>query len=268
MEDLPWRTAIRRVLESADSAMHYADIAEEVTERELRSSVGATPANTVNAVITTDINEKDEDSLFIRVNRGEYMLRDRGEDREVPDVDDEHTETEPTDAESLAVEDAGVVKAFGMYWQRQLVDWSNSPKLLGEQSRGAKQVDFCSQLGVYLLHDRERTVYVGRTTDQPLGRRLYQHTYDRLNGRWNRFSWFGLLPVRQDGTFVTEHSELPEQKDLVTTLESVLIEIIEPPQNRKRGDNIRAVEYLQSEDPNRRDEEVKTLLHNLIEERI
>jgi hypothetical protein len=244
--------------------MHYADIAEEVTERELRSSVGATPSNTVNAVITTDINEKGDGSLFIRVNRGEYMLREGGDD-EVPtqSIDEEDLEEE-----ALAVDEAGVVKAFGMYWQRKLVDWSNSPTLLGEQSRGAQQVNFADQIGVYLLHDQGRTVYVGRTTEQPLGRRIYQHTYDRLNGRWNRFSWFGFLPVRQDGSFVRDHDELPDQEALITTLESVLIETVEPPQNRKRGDNIRAVEYLQAEDPARRDKEVKTLLHSLIEDRL
>lgn len=244
--------------------MHYADIAEEVTERELRSSVGATPSNTVNAVITTDINDKGDESLFIRVNRGEYMLREGGDD-EVPtqSIDEEDLEEE-----ALAVDEAGVVKAFGMYWQRKLVDWSNSPTLLGEQSRGAQQVNFADQIGVYLLHDQGRTVYVGRTTEQPLGRRIYHHTYDRLNGRWNRFSWFGFLPVRQDGSFVRDHDELPDQEALITTLESVLIETVEPPQNRKRGDNIRAVEYLQAEDPARRDEEVKTLLHSLIEDRL
>jgi hypothetical protein len=45
-----------------------------------------------------------------------------------------------------------------------------------------------------------KSSYVGRVTDQLLGRRLYQHTVDRLNGRWNRFSWFGVYLVNPDAT--------------------------------------------------------------------
>jgi len=38
--------------------------------------------------------------------------------------------------------------------------------------------------------------------------------------------------------------------EIVTaTLEAVLIEALEPPQNRRRGDAFRAVEFLQVEDP-------------------
>jgi hypothetical protein len=36
---------------------------------------------------------------------------------------------------------------------------------------------------------------------------------------------------------------------LITTMEALLIEGLEPPQNRKRGDDFRAVEFLQVEDP-------------------
>jgi hypothetical protein len=36
---------------------------------------------------------------------------------------------------------------------------------------------------------------------------------------------------------------------VVTTMEALLIEGLEPPQNRRRGDDFRAVEYLQAEDP-------------------
>lgn len=32
-------------------------------------------------------------------------------------------------------------------------------------------------------------------------------------------------------------------------MEALLIEALEPPQNRKRGDEFRAIEYLQFEDP-------------------
>jgi hypothetical protein len=37
--------------------------------------------------------------------------------------------------------------------------------------------------------------------------------------------------------------------DLIATMEALLIEGLEPPQNRKRGDDFSAVEFTQVEDP-------------------
>jgi hypothetical protein len=103
--------------------------------------------------------------------------------------------------------------------------------------------------GVYLLYDDRNLIYVGRATDQGLGRRLFQHTVDRLASRWNRFSWFGFWRVTQNGN-IEEPSPRPLPADLiVTTMEALLIEGLEAPQNRRRGDDFRAVEYLQAEDP-------------------
>lgn len=36
---------------------------------------------------------------------------------------------------------------------------------------------------------------------------------------------------------------------MIPALEAILIEALEPRQNRKRGDDLAAVEYLQKEDP-------------------
>lgn len=67
------------------------------------------------------------------------------------------------------------------------------------QQIGAIPVDFNKQLGIYLLDDGREVIYIGRTTDRPLGRRLFEHTFDRMAVRWDRFSWFGLLPVSESG---------------------------------------------------------------------
>ena len=107
-------------------------------------------------------------------------------------------------------------------------------------------------------------VYVGRTTDQPLGRRLQQHTVDRLNGRWDRFSWFGIYPVESDGTLRTDVALSNMGLDVViSTLEAVLIEGLEPRQNRRRGDDLQAVEFLQAEDPSIDQARKKTLLADI-----
>ena len=49
---------------------------------------------------------------------------------------------------------------------------------------------------------------------------------------------------------------------IVATMEALLIEELEPPHNRRRGDDFRAVEYLQAEDP----ELERRRLSNLLDE--
>ena len=106
-------------------------------------------------------------------------------------------------------------------------------------------------------------VYVGRTTEQPLGIRLRQHTSDRLNGRWDRFSWFGVYPASEAGELNTEAGGGFDLTMLIVTMEALLIEGLEPPQNRKRGDDFRAVEFLQVEDPQIQKSQIVKLMDEL-----
>ncbi len=107
--------------------------------------------------------------------------------------------------------------------------------------------NFADQIGVYLLHDRERVIYVGRAVDT-LFARLKAHTADRLGGRWDRFSWFGLRSVGHDGE-LCDSVEPWSHDGVVETIEAVLIESLEPPLNRRRGDNFSGAEYIQAPDP-------------------
>jgi len=159
--------------------------------------------------------------------------------------------------------DTGFVNAFGMYWKRANVLWNKTPKLLGQQQPVSDPVDFCQQKGVYLLHDGNKVVYVGRTTDQSLGLRLKQHISDRLNGRWDRSSWFGIFGVLDDGTLSTNAAETFNIENLIATMEALLIEGLEPPQNRKRGDDFSAVEFLQVGDPEIRKNQTLDLIEEL-----
>ena len=134
-----------------------------------------------------------------------------------------------------------------MFWQRDSVFWPGKPQLLGRQGAGATDINFAGQIGVYLLHDRERVIYVGRATDS-LFARLKAHTADRLGGRWDRFSWFGLRRVRDNGE-LSDGEVIWNRDVLVETMEALLIESLEPPLNRRRGDNLSAAEYIQTPDP-------------------
>lgn len=109
------------------------------------------------------------------------------------------------------------------------------------------------------LYDHHTVVYVGRSIERPLGKRLLEQTADRLNSRWNRFSWFGLLDVNDTGQLV----ETPFNNTLagtIATLEALLIEALEPPQNRKRGDDLSAIEYIQDIDAELRNREMQDKL--------
>jgi hypothetical protein len=242
--ELTWPKAIDKVLAASPTPLHYKEIAERIIAQELRTSLGATPAATVNASIASSIKLKGDASPYVRIGRGIFTLRNRSGSvtptlaKLTPDI------VESEDSEPQYE----VITSFGMFWRRNAVEWLATPKILGMQEIGATPVDFSKQLGVYLLYDGREVIYVGRSTDRPLGRRLFEHTLDRLASRWDRFSWFGLLPVSEKGQL----QNLPEKYDaakLIPALEAVLVEALEPRQNRKRGDDLAAVEYIQRADP-------------------
>jgi len=260
--ELTWKKAVERVLAGADGAMHYKDIADAIITEGLRTTIGATPASTVSTILITSIAKDGEKSPFQKVGRGEYVLRAKpakmtGSEKpktqivSVPSITDTESQYE-------------IISSFGMFWSREFVDWCASPKLLGMQQIGAEAVDFNQQLGIYLLYDGREIIYVGRSTERPLGRRLYEHTADRLATRWNRFSWFGLLPVSDSGKL----GKLPDSfmaDKIIPAFEAVLIEALEPRQNRKRGDDLSAVEYLQKEDPEISRKMKRALLEDALE---
>lgn len=249
-----WEDAIRTVLAAYGGAMHYTDIAAEISKQGLKSV--ANPAASV--AVTFSRLSYDSSNPFLRVGKGEYALKEQvyksAGDQPVESV--EVKEEEP---------DTGALRAFGMFWQRDYVVWSGSPRLFGRQSEGASSVDFRDQVGVYLLHDRDRVIYVGRASES-LFNRLRAHTTDRLGGRWDRFSWFGLKPVDEDGS-LGEPAAGWDHRIVIETLEALLIEALEPPLNRKRGDNFGGAEYLQVLDPDIENRRMKQVFDDFLKSR-
>jgi hypothetical protein len=258
--DLTWPQAIEKVFASSTTPLHYKEIAERIIAQGLRTSLGATPAASVNAHISSSIKHEGAASPYIRVAKGTFALRTPTSGpgstppKLTPDVEDSE-ESEPQ---------YEIVTSFGMFWRREAVEWTATPKILGKQEVGAIAVNFYEQLGIYLLYDGREVIYVGRTTDRPLGRRLFEHTRDRLATRWDRFSWFGLVPVSADGKL----QKLPgsyEAAKLIPALEAVLVEALEPRQNRKRGDDLAVVEFNQVLDPSIEKNRLKAMLDAALE---
>jgi hypothetical protein len=248
--NLSWEEAIQIVLSEHDGAMHYTEIAAQISSRGLKSV--ANPAASVATTFTKSLT--DPSSPFIRINRGEYALR---EQLQAANLQASESVDETADPET----ETGALQAFGMFWRRDQVLWLGTPLLLGRQGEGAESVNFTDQVGVYLLHDRERVIYVGRAADT-LFARLKAHTTDRMGGRWDRFSWFGLRAVTEDGD-LGDPSVAWTHTVVIETLEALLIEALEPPLNRKRGDNFSGVEYLQVAAPELEKHRKKQLIDEL-----
>jgi len=257
-KELTWKKAIDKVLAASAQPLHYKEITEKIISDGLRTNLGATPAATVNAQISASIKKFGNDSPYVRVAKGTFALAKKA----APGSLTKSAGTEETEV-GEEEEQYAIVSSFGMFWRREAIEWVPTPRILGMQQIGATPVDFTKQLGVYLLYDGREVIYVGRTTERPLGRRLYEHTIDRMSARWDRFSWFGFLPVSNTGAL----GKLPTTFDatkLIPALEAILIEALEPRQNRKRGDDLAAVEYLQKEDPAIKKKMVKETLETAL----
>lgn len=259
---MTWHEAIQHVLAEKGEPMHYQEITERSIELKLRDSYGATPAATVCSHLASSLKHNGERSPYVKVAPAIYGLRNAAPAVAIQQITVESLANTDTDIELAELEEVGLIQAFGMYWQRDAVHWRNSPPILGRQQIGAETVDFSRQLGVYLLHDGREVTYVGRSIDRPMGQRLFEHTKDRLQARWNRFSWFGLLRVTEDGRLVETQATLSIEL-VAVTLEAVLIEGLEPRQNRRRGDGFNATEYLQAEDPEIQRRQTHQLLDSL-----
>jgi len=239
-----WKQAIEYVLQRSGQPMLYTDIAADILRDGLYNTRTATPAQIVHNTIRASISNDGVNSPFSQLAAGTFTFRALPGilPQQVPNI-------QAFPDEELS---SSIIHSFGMYWQRDMVNWtSNNTQIFGKQQATSDPVNFANQLGVYILYDLHTVVYVGRSIDRPLGRRLYEHTTDRLSSRWNRFSWFGLHEVTDDGQLTAINDTHPNisSASMIATFEALLIEALEPPQNRKRGDGFSAIEYIQSIDP-------------------
>lgn len=240
--NMTWKQAIEKVLSESSNPLHYSEITERILAQKLFSTSGATPAATVNAQITTSIKSNPQTSPFVALGKGTYFLRSKIALASAKKVSKKGPVTV-----TIGQQNSDAIKAFGMFWRREMIDWKRKPTIWGMQGLTAKPVDLSGQRGVYLLYDGREVIYVGRTDDQGLGQRLHQHHVGRLATRWDRFSWFGFLPISEEGRL----GEMPGTVSsdlLISTFEAVLIEAVEPRQNRKRGDDFGALEFIQATD--------------------
>ncbi len=233
-KNMTWEASIKEVLEEKAAPMHYQVIAKQIGKRDLQE-LGANAPYAVVATISLSMKTKKKKSPFVRTERGYYALRS--------------ALSSPADAVESDEQMGQLITSYGLHWQKDRISWrSAEPQILGRSSAGGTPVDFHGQHGVYILYDAVyRPVYVGQS-GKSIGNRLKKHNTGWLQGRWQSFSWFGLLKVEADGTLGEAASLSGNASILAKILEAVLIEVAEPPLNRKRGKGLGGTEYLQPED--------------------
>lgn len=215
-------------------------------QKNLVESYGKTPARTVSMTLTTS------KGVFTRVGEGIYILnvpqKGAGKSHTTNSKRNKKDFDKINEFESYSTP-CKLVPSYGMYWMREAINWESVPKLLGVESTGASPIDLSEMRGIYMLYDGREVIYVGQAIDRPLIKRLSEHTKNRLATRWNRFSWFGLDSVHPGSGKIEKQIENfnSDLHSLANVLEGILIEGLEPRQNRKQGDNF-GFEYYQEID--------------------
>ena len=152
---------------------------------------------------------------------------------------------------------AGIIQAYGLFWSADNVFWGKGSQpgaLWGvpARARSSAPVDFRDQIGIYVLYEGHRMIYVGQTgsKNQRLFGRLKRHRKDVLAGRWDHFSWFGLRRVKRNGQLsIDKHKAGATVATALNHIEAVLISAAEPTLNRQGGRFGRdAKRYLQVRD--------------------
>lgn len=143
-----------------------------------------------------------------------------------------------------ATSSAGFIRAYGLFWDRDQVDWTGADsagrlELLGRRNKNRpalQVVNSWEQRGIYVLYNNFGPYYVGKTLGDSLclGARLRHHALG-TNGsphrdRWDRFSWFGwrgvLSSKDEDGLRhlrVVPGKLLTDSSSTVADIEALLI---------------------------------------------
>jgi len=163
---------------------------------------------------------------------------------------------------------AGLIRAYGEFWNPDLVDWKRSRELLGIDVHG-KEINSYEQRGLYVLYDDYVPVYVGKADKQSIGYRLQAHRASQRKGpRWDRFSWFGLRRVNKNGHLgILKANNHVKTSELISTLEALLILVAEPRLNARQEKLKNAVKVYQSDSgkPLSDTEQQLALLHEKID---
>ena len=127
-----------------------------------------------------------------------------------------------------------IVRAFGLYWSITGVKWEKQ-EMFGDIKRDETTIktNAWNQYGVYCLYSDYTPIYVGRAVTNTVGERLDAHRTDRLAGRWDSFSWFGVNVVNKNGKLRSFKTRQHKRPDIIKALEAFAIIAFDPRLNRR-----------------------------------
>lgn len=261
---LSWKDAVRYVLKVSGGPMSTTAISDRISEWNLRSSQISNPVQAVNNALRIQLKaevEQDQDSKYRLTDEAAAAVR-LEEFYNTPSTNTAIAEDAEVSREIAKENSERIIRSFGIFWSRSDVIWKASQgssrtatRMLGRSNDRAPEIDFGDQPGIYILYNGEKPIYVGQAKDGRLSDRIGDHTRDRLKSRWDRFSWFGLKSVdpnasRLEPLLGYESDPTVMVKQLIDAFEALLIEGMEPAQNRRGGNQLKDIEYLQVRDPN------------------
>jgi hypothetical protein len=223
--------------------MDYEQIAVELAEGGHIAGFGVMPRKQICIIMENAIAKEGDQCPFVRTEPGVYIARKL--------ANSEHFRASQAAGPKLAFNPTGIITCYGQVWARESVTWRSNPVIFGCQFQNSPKINFFKQVGIYTLHSNDHAlVYTGVSGDRTIGECLYEHTSDRLDGRWNRFSFYGLLPINENGTFSPLTRECTIE-DITASLQSILVEVSNPPANRRAYDYFSTLEFVQWRDPER-----------------
>jgi hypothetical protein len=159
-----------------------------------------------------------------------------------------------------------LIATYGLFWRADALQPSRSAagsnssgkrhiELIGKRGRGAglKVADFSEQNGLYILYDPYGPYYVGIVGRDRLAKRIRSHHLTNHHaGKWDRFSWFGWLPLSEK-TGIRGFHQLRERElaqpvtpgHAVRDIEAMLIRSLDPKANRSNAAFVEAEEWSQ-----------------------
>ena len=196
----------------------------------------------------------------------QQKLKPPNQQRQEDDTDYGIKAREEADEKKKSQKKKPIIHCYGLYWHRDQsgldVAGQSRTGMLGLSTEVEGEiVDFAKQQGVYILYNWPNITYVGRTTSS-LYERLIDHAKNpRRAYEWDRFSWFGLCPVDENGDLAAPHPSL-DMSDIVAAFETLLITTLSPPFNSKQGDRL-GTRYLQVPDSTVEDREREKLVDQM-----
>jgi hypothetical protein len=146
-----------------------------------------------------------------------------------------------------------IIKSYGLHWDKDAVEWGKE-NLLGYRRKKKEPNEHAKKTGIYILYLGYEMVYVGQAKNN-LFSRLKSHTISKRKGeRWDKFSWFEMQVTRS------------HHKNIIDTIEALLIDTCEPHLNYKRGTWGKAIRYFQSKENYQTDREKLDKIQRTLDE--